>query len=312
MHNLKLVKGSKTDIHPAYEAWLSSLSAGSQASARGSSKLIASLVFGGVYDAERLPWHALRFQHLSKLQAALQERYAPGTVNKLLAFTRAILKQCWLLDLMDEAAYHKATAVKDIAYSREPAGRALKVGEIAKLLSACDRASNKGSRDAAMIAILYAGGLRRSELVSLRFEDYEEETGRLVVRHGKGDRDRVLILNNGALLALSAWLEKRKTGTEIGGAIFVQVTRRDVILGAPCSTVLVYRMLQTRARQAGVKAFSPHDLRRTAITHLLERGADLAIAQRFAGHATPATTVRYDRRGEEAIRQAVELLPVPW
>lgn len=312
MNHLRLVKNEQKEIHPAYCAWLSSLSAGSQRTAKGSSKKLAARLFSGNYEAAQLPWHKLRYKDISDLKAQLQRQYQPATINKFLAFIRGILKQCWLLDMIDGPAYRKATSIKDISYIREPTGRALTWQEIEKLVATCDRSRAKGARDAAMIAILYAAGLRRSELVSLRLEDYDETTGRLIVRHGKGDKDRILVLNNGALLAMRAWLEVRKTENGGGGYIFIHATKTGRIEDRPCSSMVVYRMLRSRAKQAGLKHFSPHDLRRTAITHLLERGADLSIAQRFAGHSNPGTTARYDRRGEEALRKAVEMLPVPF
>ena len=74
----------------------------------------------------------------------------------------------------------------------------------------------------------------------------------------------------------------------------------------------IYNMLAKRAEEASIKNFSPHDVRRTFISHLLDAGADIATVSEMAGHANIQTTARYDRRPEEARRKVAELLHVPY
>jgi site-specific recombinase XerD len=205
--------------------------------------------------------------------------------------------------------YQRARDVEAVRGSTVPRGRALKSGEITALFGACDPSMAQGARDAALLAVLYAAGLRRSEAVGLDLGDYEEETGVLTVRSGKGRKARMGHATNGAKAALDAWLVKR--GAE-AGPFFLPIHRSGAIQSRRMTDQSVLSILERIRRQAKVRPFSPHDLRRSFISDLLDRGADIATVQRMAGHANIQTTARYDRRGEEAKRRAAELLHVPF
>ena len=269
----------------------------------------------------------------------LAERFKYTTVNKTLSALRGVLREAWELGLMETEHYHRAAAVRAVKGSSAAAatGRSLARGELRALIEACltpvsprkgvaPVVTEKGQRDAALVALGYGCGLRRDELASLAVGDLDLVQRRVVVR-GKGNKERVVPIPPGAFHALRDYLEVR-TGGLVGRdgeasllsplyketPLFVRA-RRGGALVADADTLTgqaVYHVLKTRAAEAGVEAFSPHDLRRTYVGDLLDEGADLAVAQQLAGHASPTTTAGYDRRGERAKEQAASRLDVPY
>jgi integrase len=270
--------------------------------------LVAGL-FGRTVDA--LDWEALRYQHTQAVRARLASALAPATVNKTLAALRGVLREAWRLGLMDAEHYHRAADLPVLRGERLPRGRALARRELQRLFEACARdESANGRRDAAVIAVMYGGGLRRSEVVALDLADYDPDACQLRVRDGKGRKDRFVYATSGVKLALAEWLAVR--GDAKGPLFWPADGRGRPLVTRRMSDPAVRLLLQRRAKQARVRAFTPHDLRRSFISDLLDAGADMATVQRLAGHANVQTTSRYDRRGEEAKRRVSELLLVPF
>ena len=258
----------------------------------------------------RVDWSALRYQHTQAVRARLAETYAPATTNKMLSALRGVLREAWRLGQMSAEDYHRAADLEAVRGETLPRGRALGTGELRALLHACSAdASPAGARDAALLALLYGGGLRRSEAVVLDLADYDPESGALTIRAGKGRKDRLAYATNGAADALADWLAVR--GDE-PGPMFVPINKGGRVLPRRLSPQAVMNILAKRARQAGVAHASPHDFRRSFISDLLDAGADITTVSKLAGHANVATTSRYDRRGEVAKRKAATLLHVPY
>ena len=177
------------------------------------------------------------------------------------------------------------------------------------MFEACAAVSRPiGVRDAALLAVAYGAGLRRAEIVALDLEDYSVDTGELRVR-GKGNKERLVFVTNGAQDALSAWVQVRG---DQAGALFLTVSKRGKTANHRMSDQSVLDICRKLARQAGVAPFSPHDLRRSCASDLLDAGADISAVSSLLGHARTDTTLLYDKRGDRAKKQASELLHVPF
>ena len=296
------------DQHLGY-VYLSRLAYGSRRTMREALNTIAGIVSNGTADLALMPWSALRYQHTAAVRAVLMERYKPSTANKMIAAMRGVLREAWRLGQMTAQDLQRAADIPAIKAQTLPRGRGLGSGEIAALMGACSRDGSPADlRDAALIAILYGAGLRRSESVGLDLSDFNAETGELVVR-GKGRKDRLAYATNGSCEALKDWLVVRGG---VPGPLFTRISKRGKIDTHRMTDQAVLHMLKKRENEAGVAPFSPHDLRRSFISDLLDAGADIATVQRLAGHANITTTARYDRRGEATKRKAAELLHVPY
>ena len=187
------------------------------------------------------------------------------------------------------------------------AGRELSRGEILAFMTMCqkDRNKNAGTRDAAIIALMYAAGLRRREVVNLVLPAFDKETGVLLVI-GKHQKERIVYLVNGAAAAMADWLKIR--GTD-GEPLFVEINKVGKLdTSKYLTSEAIYIMLTRRAQEAGIQNFSPHDLRQTFISHLWEAGANIATVAKLAGRANIPMALRE----EKARRKAAELLHVPY
>ena len=297
------------DRHPA-AVYLARLAPGSRRTIHQALEEIAAIISTGREGMETLPWASLRYQHTQAIRTALMERYAPATANKTLAALRGVLREAWRLGGMSAEDYRRAADLETVRGETLPRGRALSAGELRALFEACAQdPTPAGRRDAALLAVLYGGGLRRSEAVALEVADYAPATGELRIRQGKGRKDRLVYVTNGGAQALEAWLAVR--GAE-PGPLFHPIDKGGRIHPRRLTDQVVLRILRKRARQTSVQAFSPHDLRRTFISDLLDHGVDLSTVQHLAGHANVQTTARYDRRGEVTKQKAAGMIHVPY
>ena len=269
------------------------------------------------YRAGRTLTKSLVMDYAASLQKA---GYAPRTVNQRLAAVR-----WWVRKLIDRADDHgelseedsrlasKVLTIRDVKGSRLPRGRYLSREEQSALLNACaSDPSPAGARDSAMIAVALSVGLRRDDLTTLTLENIRNNTGEScdLVVHGKGDRVDTLYLYNGGYKRLMTWLTVRGQDS---GRIFTPVLKNDKInTGGKLSGESLRKILDSRQIGLGLpEHITWHDLRKTFVCTLLDKGQDLATVQKVARHASPSTTSNiYDIRGEKVQRAAVQTLEI--
>ncbi|MCW8138362.1 MAG: tyrosine-type recombinase/integrase [Planctomycetota bacterium] len=184
-----------------------------------------------------------------------------------------------------------------------PVGDVLSLAEVKRLLAATGAATPHALRDRAMVEALYGTGLRRAELLALDLGDLRPDEREVVVRHGKGDKGRVVPVGRATWHALTAYLERGRPGlvgsrAEVEPAVFVSQRGRRL-----CAQRLK-EVLDGLARRAGIaRRLTPHTLRRTYATHLLENGADLRQIQLLLGHTSLDTTALYLRLSTAKLRR---------
>ncbi|NMG21278.1 tyrosine-type recombinase/integrase [Brasilonema bromeliae] len=294
--------------HPT-AVYLSGLAPGSRPAMRQALDTIAGVLTNGSCDAMTLDWTALRYKHTALVRTILMEKYAPATANKMLCAMRRVLKEALRLELIDAKDFARAVDIKSVQVCSELQGRALASKEIADLMQVCfDDPTPGGFRDAALIAILRGSGLRRREVVNLNLNDFDKSTGAIKVWGGKGGKNRTVYLPNAAIEVVQDWLGIRG---EESGSLLCHVNKAGCVVLRRLTPQAVLFILQKRGEQAGVGHFSAHDFRRTFISELLDSGVDISTVQRLAGHASPDLTARYDRRGEQTLRRAVQTLSIP-
>ncbi len=246
---------------------------------------------------DNYPWEQLNYAAVAKVRAALlDEGYAVSSVNMALSALRGVAQTAFNLNCMDAETLARIRSVKRVSGDIQRKGRTLDKSEIRALIHAAKQHPQtvRRCRDTAIVLTLCGTGLRAGELVKLVRRDYGN--GILTVRQGKGRKYREIHVADAVDKAIRAWL--KVSASEADGALFGRIQRNGKAATQPLTTTGLTGILAELQQTSGIARFTPHDMRRTFITRLLEQGVDINTVRQLAGHSDISTTTRYDCRGE--------------
>jgi len=261
----------------------------------------AIYVSSGVLDGEVLTPAAVRAEHVELYLGAIVELgLEASTQGRILSGLRH-----FFLYLVGE----DTIAINPLEHINGPSlGKylptVLSFDEVEKLLGAIDMSAPEGQRNRAMLELLYASGLRVSELVNLKLEQLYLEVGLLKVI-GKGNKERLVPTSADAKKHIELYIETTRKGVQPkpGEDHFVFLNRR----GAHLSRVMVFTIIKDLAAKAGIaKNISPHTFRHSFATHLVEGGADLRVVQEMLGHQSITTTEIYSHLDADYLRRTID------
>lgn len=217
---------------------------------------------------------------------SVKKKLSPASCARALASIKSLYKYCLVENIVEKNSAASISAPK--LWKKSPG--VLSVKEVDLLLSAPKGNKPESVRNLAMLETLYATGLRASELINLTLGDVELSAGYLSTV-GKGSKERAVPVGESALYAINDYLnESRKKLLKGKLSDYLFVTRR----GGAMTRQGFWKIVKKYARESGItKEISPHSLRHSFATHLLERGADLRSVQSMLGHSDISTTQIY-------------------
>ena len=241
--------------------------------------------------------------YVDKLRAATDEdgrpRYAASSIARALVAVRSFHRFCAEERLLD------GDPSEDVAAPRVPWGipKALSEPEVETLLATVPGDDARALRDRAILETLYAGGLRISELVGLDRDDLDL-AHRVLRVFGKGSKERLVPIGRMAHDALDVWLRRGRpelARPRSREAVFLNVR------GGRLTRQGCWQIVRTAGERAGLgERLSPHVLRHSCATHMVEHGADIRVVQELLGHASLSTTQIYTKVSPERLRAVVE------
>ena len=302
------------------------------------SRLNGYAQFRGAPNAASFDWSQLTYVSVLAYRTYLLNRskkepdkkdLSATSVNTIVVSLRGIANTARQMRILSREEWEAIQSIKQLRSYRTPTGRSMTSKESQYLLNSADFTEKKGARDKAVLALLLGCGLRRDEVAKIELKNVDIQQNSIVLI-GKGNKERKVFLTDETKRLVLNWLQFR--GTE-KGYLFGRLTRgkRTLDVTRPLHPTSIYRIVEDCWSKAADNIaegkfqtaspetrellnredfrpakISTHDLRRTFATRMLAKGTDIVLVQHLMGHASVTTTAKYDRRGENEMKQAMQ------
>jgi integrase/recombinase XerD len=240
-------------------------------------------------------------KHLQKFTAFLNELGMSATSQaRIISGIRSFFDYC----VAENVVENDPTLLLEAPKTRRKLPDTLSVDEVEQIIAAIDLSTPEGIRNKAIFETMYSCGLRVSELVNLKISQFYADLGFIRVT-GKGDKERLIPIGNTAVKHVKIYLKTVRSHIHIasGQEDILFLNRR----GSKLSRVMIFLVLKDLAIKAGIsKIISPHTLRHSFATHLVEGGADLRAVQEMLGHESITTTEIYTHLDRDYLRATLQ------
>ena len=220
--------------------------------------------------------------------------YAIGSIHRKISSARSFFSHLYMLEIVDSNPARALTLPK----LDKPLPSFLDLAQTEKALEIPDTSTPLGTRDRAILEVLYNTGMRASELISMKISDLDLESKEIKIM-GKGSKERVVLMGFHAVNSIKEYLEVRDdlATSESGDSLWLGQS------GKPLSRSSLYKIVHKYLKQATDGKASPHVLRHTFATHLMDRGADLLAVKELLGHESLSTTQVYTHTSIEHLKK---------
>lgn len=282
---------------------------------RQQTKSVCKAIFGFSDDksAKKYNWKLFNHQFVIKKIAELEAKgLTYRSINSYLSILKGVAKQCWYLGKITAVSYMHINHIPNRKGSREVAGRKLENSEVEELFSVCANDANKtrGLRSAAMLSLGIFMGLRREEIAKLKRDDLDFESGTCKVT-GKGNKQVTIPIASLAVPYIKLWYKECNLQGVYGRYVFGSIHSSGKILNLSGirGEAVMYSYKQVVSKSGVKNKTTPHDMRRTLITNLLDQNISPRVVQAIARHSKVDTTLGYDRGDMRAsMQQAINVI----